>query len=339
MKPSTWNDTNQHWVPQFLLKGFGLKGNASRVWEFDKQTEFAQIRKVKDVASEQRLMTEDDDELMSQIEIKASRPIDLIRKKRLGINERDRTSIDQLVVAMLQNDPYSGFDKETTRQEIIDATSRTAKEAFEHSGGIVETDTIKKVIEETFNHDYLTNTISQENYRVPILLRFMGLRAIYADEELYFIIGDSPVLAVRNRGATGSSLENAGSQVILPISSQCVLVYDWQTEPNLIADGGTANIRQIHSLNRDYSLKSNCRYLYGRNEESLAKARRIQLLWGNDQRSAEVSIGWPSIQQHLAAFRAVDAEMKKRDVENLRSAARKVVQQAARQNEMRDWKA
>ena len=26
MQQSTWNDTNQHWVPQFLLKGFGCGG-------------------------------------------------------------------------------------------------------------------------------------------------------------------------------------------------------------------------------------------------------------------------------------------------------------------------
>ena len=33
MQPSTWNDTNQHWIPQFLLKGFGIRKRAASVYE------------------------------------------------------------------------------------------------------------------------------------------------------------------------------------------------------------------------------------------------------------------------------------------------------------------
>ena len=51
MQPSTWNDTNQHWVPQFLLKGFGIKKKASQVWELDKHTGVIAKRKVREVAS------------------------------------------------------------------------------------------------------------------------------------------------------------------------------------------------------------------------------------------------------------------------------------------------
>ena len=272
---------------------------------------------------------------MHQIEVRANGPIDLIRKKRLQISEKDRLLIDHLVSALMQNDPYSGLSKDKMRAEIIDATTRTTKEAFESAGGIVEAETIRKVVEDNFNHDYLTNTLGQDNYRVPSILRFMGLRAIYADDGEFFIIGDSPVLTVRNSGPTGPSLVNPGSQVILPISSQCVLVYDWTISPNLISDGGTANVRQVHSLNRDYRLESNCRYLYGRDEETLRKSRRMELLWSNEQRSTEVSEAWPKIQKQLAAFRAIDAEMGKWDVQNLRSAASEVVQEVARKETRR----
>ena len=334
MQPSTWNDSNQHWVPQFLLKGFGIKGKASKIWELDKQSGLTQIRKVKCVASSQELLTERDDDLMKSIENQATRPIRQIRKRNFRITEEDRQAIDRLVAALLQNDPYNGFDKEKTRREIIESTSRTVETAFKYSAGIVEFETIKRVVDENFNYDYLTNTMSQGNYTVRTLLRIMGLRAIFAEEGKYFVIGDSPVLAIRNRGSTGPSLVNPGSQVILPISSQCVLVYDWQTETNLVAYGGNANIQQLHSLNRDYSRKSNCRYVYGRNEECLIKSLRPQLRWENAQRSTQVGEAWSRAQQYLAAVRAINADEDKQAAEHLRLAAREVVTEAARQNEM-----
>ena len=58
MQPSTWKDTNQHWIPQFLLKGFGIRKRASSVYELDKQTKAVAIRKVSDAASTPRLLTE-----------------------------------------------------------------------------------------------------------------------------------------------------------------------------------------------------------------------------------------------------------------------------------------
>ena len=68
MQPSTWNDTNQHWIPQFLLKGFGLKGKANRVFQMDKTTRAIEVRKVSEVASTQGLLTDVDDGLMRSIE-------------------------------------------------------------------------------------------------------------------------------------------------------------------------------------------------------------------------------------------------------------------------------
>ena len=115
MQPSTWNDTNQHWVSQFLLKGFGIKGNAAKVWQLDKRTGLVEICQVKSAASKQRLMTDRDDELMKHIEIQATGPIRNIRKRKLRITEKDRNAIDQLVAAMMQNDPYNGVDYEKAR--------------------------------------------------------------------------------------------------------------------------------------------------------------------------------------------------------------------------------
>ena len=120
MQPSTWNDTNQHWVPQFLLKGFGIRKKASSVYELDKQTKAAAARKVSDVAAKARLLTDKDDELMREIEGRASEAIEAIRKGHLHrIDESARQAVDQLVMAMTVNDPYHGIDVETTRAKAI----------------------------------------------------------------------------------------------------------------------------------------------------------------------------------------------------------------------------
>ena len=93
MQPSTWNDTNQHWVPQFLLKGFGLKGKASRVYELEKESGRIRRRKIAEVASKPRLLTNRDDELMRDIERRSASVIDKIRKGKLTILEAERRDL------------------------------------------------------------------------------------------------------------------------------------------------------------------------------------------------------------------------------------------------------
>ncbi len=333
MQPSTWNDTNQHWVPQFLLKGFGIRKKASQIWELDKQTGVTAKRKVKDAASMQELLSDRDDELMGGIEIEATRPIGRIRKENLDISLRDRISIDRFVAALMQNDPYNGFDEEDARQDAINSVSKSVKDAVALWGGFFEPGVLESYMDERLNHDYLTLALGSENSVVQSMLHHMGLQAIFALEGDGFIIGDSPVLAVRsNEGAAGPSLLNPGSQVILPVSTQCMLFYSWATAPNLIAHGGTIDSRQLLSLNQDYSHEANCRFLYGRTEESLTQSRRPRVSWGNAQRSTEVDQGWFALQQHLASVQAKNAEKTKRDAEDLTLEARKLVEQAARRN-------
>ena len=337
MQPSTWNDTNQHWIPQFLLRGFGIKKKASQVWELDKQTGVISRRKVKDVASKQELLSNRDDELMRSIEDKATRPINCIRKGDLDISSGDRIAIDRLVAAMLQNDPYNGFDQGSARQDAINSVSKSVQDAFADAGGMIEPGTLESYIDGGFNHDYLTLTLGRENYAVSWMLQFMGLQAIFVLEGDGFIIGDSPVLAVRSKEGTGGpSLLNRGSQVILPISTRCILFYSWATEPNLIARGETIDSLQLLSLNQDYAHESNCRFLFGRTEESLAKSRRPRVKWGNAQRSTNVSQGWSAFQRHFASIQAKNAEEENRNAEGLRLEAHKLVQQMARQSQAPD---
>ena len=112
-----------------------------------------------------------------------------------------------------------------------------------------------------------------------------------------------------------------------------MLFYSWATAPNLIAHGGTIDSRQLLSLNQDYSHEANCRFLYGRTEESLTQSRRPRVSWGNAQRSNEVNQGWFALQQDLASAQAKNAEKTKRDAEDLTLEARKLVEQAASRNQ------
>ena len=333
MQPSIWNDSNQHWVPQFLLKGFGIKKKASQIWELDKRTGDTARRNVEEVASKQELLSNRDDELMKSIENEATRPIGRIRKGKLDISLRDRIAIDRLVAAMIQNDPYNGFDERSARQDAINTVSKSVQDTFAREGGFFEPGTLESYMDERLNHDYLTLTLGNRDYAVQSMLHHMGLKVFFATEGDGFIIGDSPVLAVRsNAGTEGPNLVNPGSQVILPISTQCTLLYDWTTVPNFIANGGPIDSRQLLSLNQDYSHASNCRFLYGRTEESLTMSRRIRLKWGNGQRSTDVSQGWSAFQQHSANVQAKNAAEETRNAEGLRLEAHKLVQQIARQS-------
>ena len=321
MQPSTWDNTNQHWVPQFLLKGFGIRGDVSRVWELDKEDGSIQRHKVKDVASKPALLPQRDDELMRIIEARATQPIRNIRKRKIRkLSERDRRAIDQLVAAMMLNDPYSGFDLDKVRQELIESESMSSKEDMEYWGGTVDLRTMEEIIDENFPHDYLTMMMEGQNGLVLPMLQFMGLRAVYSEEGESFVIGDSPILLIRNDGPTGHSLLNPGSQVILPIGWQCVLVYDWSTGINLIQKG-TTDRRQVVSLNQDYCQGSNCRYLYGRNEDCLDQSRGLKLHWENSQRSTEVNNGWLAMQQFLGKAQAMEVEGDEQDRKNRRFAA------------------
>ena len=136
--------------------------------------------------------------------------------------------------------------------------------------------------------------------------------------------GDSPVQTILNQGPAGHSLLNPGSQVILPIGWQCVLIYDWSTGFNLIL-GRTTDQRQVVSLNQDYCHESDCRYLYGRNRACLTRSRGLKLRWGNSQRPTEVNDGWFIMRQFLERVQATEAERDEQNRQSRRFAARDLV--------------
>ena len=190
MQPSTWNDTNQHWIPQFLLKGFGIRRMASSVYELDKQTQTVTVRKVSEAASKPRLLTEKDDGLMREIESRTAAAVDSIRKGRLNlIGVKDRQALDELVCAMMLNDPYSGFDAEATRKDTIAEGTAKLNEALNRSGGMIDEPTVRNSLDERLNHDYVSLFMNSTSNQVILALKLMGLRACRPTDGEFFIIG------------------------------------------------------------------------------------------------------------------------------------------------------
>ena len=325
MQPSTWNNTNQHWIPQFILKGFGLKGKASRVFQMDKTTATIEVCKVSEVASKQGLLTDADDGLMRGIEQEATPVIEKMRKGTTSINRSERKGLDRLIAALLQNDPYHGPDRAKMREETIASTARAVVSAFAASGGLTNEEAIKKFADERVNHDYLKLMFERANNQILMVLGFMGLTANYSTEEGSFTIGDSPVLAVRTSVEGNPSLLNPGSQVILPISNRCLLVYLWTTPRNLIDKGPVVDKEQVITLNRDYYHESNCRFLYGRTKDALERSWMLPIQWTQRTRSMAVADGWHELQTRL---REQDGQDRATEKEEFHHAVRQLVERA-----------
>ena len=293
MHPSTWNDTNQHWIPQFLLKGFGIRRRASSVYRLDKHTKAVAVRKVDEVASKSRLLTERDDELVRKTENRATEAVDEIRKGHLNrVGESERQAVNRLVCTMMLNDPYSGPDAEAKRENVIDEAISELSKAVNRYGDTLDEPDVRNFFDKQLGHDWLSGFMDSRSNQIAIALSLMGLRAYRPTDGEFFIIGDSPVLVVPNAANGKASLGDPDSQVILPIHSRCMLVYAWTTEMNVIDDGGTLDREQVRSLNSDYCHGTECRYIYGRDEETLRRSRLLPLTWTPRKRSNDVKKGW-----------------------------------------------
>ena len=328
MQPSTWNGTNQHWIPQFLLKGFGIKRRASQVHVLDKLTGDISTRNVADVASKQGLLTERDDQLMKDIEVHAARVIDRVRKGMFEIKRSDREALDALVFAIMLNDPHSEIDDERTRREIVDSLSNEIVEAFRQQGGLVDLQGMKEYVESRFNHDNLSVTLGKPDNMVLRVLNHMGLSAHAPPSGEFFVIGDSPVLVVRGMVDGVSNLKNPGSQVILPIHSRRALFYSWGTPMNLIQSGVELDHEQVRSLNRDYFQASTSRYIFGRSPDVLKQTRIPQFMSEQRVRQMAVADGWVEMQSELMNTSRSRAEWNAEQRRNLRYYARTEVQKA-----------
>lgn len=327
MQNSTWNDTNQHWIPQFLLKGFGKKGDASRIFQLDKQTGKISERDVEDVASKKQLLSERDDELLKDTEVRTARVLGKIRKRKLDIKPEQRRCLDSMVYLMILNDPYSGIDRRTARESSVQKVSSEIEGALNRWGASIDSQQLNEWLEGSFNHDYLNIAMERDHNLVLTALNLMGLSVFEPPLGEFLVIGDSPVLVVRGTHNGETSLLNPGSQVILPIHSKCLLVYSWDVSTNLIEFGGTLVQEQVRSLNADYFLNTDCRYVFGRNHADLKRAQKHQQR-NAASRPTEVKDGWRIMRLEQQVASMSDAQRHAKFKTNLDLIARESVKRA-----------
>lgn len=315
MQSSTWNDTNQHWIPQFLLKGFKIRGHSSQIYQLEKATGNIERRKVAELASKQQLLTEGDDKLMMSIEQRTKYIVHRLRKGYFDLKEKDRLALNGLVYAMIVNDPYSGGDKERIRTDVINSESNKFIEAISRQGGAVNPDTVKNFVGDRLNHDHLSMAMNREHNLVLTALNHMELRVYRPANEEAFIIGDSPVLIVRGTVDGVTSLLYPGSQMILPIHSRCVLVYRWDSPANMPQSGTVLEHEQVQSLNKDYFHGSNSRCLFARTRTALEESSMPRTLHNTEPRSENVSDGWWNMQsdrlRNMKTIAERDAEYRR----------------------------
>ena len=298
MHQSTWNDTNQHWIPQFLLRGFGTRKKASRIYELDKQTNAISVRKVKEAASKQHLLTDRDDELVGKIENHAKEALRAIRKGNLDhIGKDERQAVDKLVCAMMLDDPYGAADAEATREKVIAEEISEISEDLKRRGVSPDDSYFRNFFDESLGHNWLSGFMGSESNQIIIALGLMGLRVCKPRDDEFFIIGDSPVLTIPSAANGKADLLNPSAHVILPIRSDCILVYAWTTDTNVINNGGTLDKAQVRSLNSDYYHLTKSSYIYGRNEETVRRSGMLTIAGRPLERSNDVHNGWFMMRQ------------------------------------------
>ena len=236
---------------------------------------------------------------------------------------------------MILNDPYTGFDAEGTRKQAIQDVIAELNDAVSKYGGALDQPDYINYFDERFGYDWVSHYIESEFNQVLLSLSLMGLEAFRPPDGEFFVIGDSPVLVIRNSVAGQPNLLNPGSQVILPIGSRCMLVYGWSVDMNLIYDGGILDKEQVRSFNSDYQ-ETNSRYIYGRDEETIRQSQLLPLEWKPRQRSTDVNHGWHIMQflqrvdqKQLEAEQATNATILDLGAQDLVARARAQLQDSS----------
>ncbi len=294
--PNTWDNSNQHWVSQFLLKGFGLPGNASHVYTLDKRTLSTTIRSVDDVASKVNLLTAQDNSRLTSIERSITGAVQRLRKgHQIHLAVKERQLLNDLVLSLILADPYSGVKREKLRKDVVQNTANMIAEIAFRNGLPVSRPRLQSSMHPLLPEDVLTLALDSENSLTSIALSLMGLSIHKATKPL--VIGDSPVMIARARRNSVPSLLNFGSEIALPIAYNCVLVYDWVTEPNTVTLADPLTNQQSRLVGHYYWSISRCRYVFSRTRDALYEARMPYESLVESTGSVTPSTGWHLMQE------------------------------------------
>ena len=216
-------DTNQHYVPQFLLRGFHT-GNEAQIWAFDKTSSKSFTTAIDKVASEHGFYNVDGsaqlDDVIRKFE-EATAPIikDVRERKSLaGIDEFKRIWLSGFTALQyVRTRAFSERSQDMMRQITHVATQMSGGELSEQVRKQLGLD------EPGTEHEKALSTILGLVRPAVDELQKKHLILYRSDGSLLFCIGDSPV-ALHNtlnpgdgiRGTLGLAVP--GIEVYLPIS-------------------------------------------------------------------------------------------------------------------------
>lgn len=277
MRQSAWNDENQHWIPQFLLRGFGIQHKASSLYEMDKQTYAVTERKVGDIASKTHLLTKGDDDRLRKVEDAAAKAVNIARKKNdaeiknMSFGEAmDRFgALHSLTEALEPINPHAGANAHGSRAVVVGAFVAIVKETMEQNGQIIDEQNFRTYLDDLLDHEVL----SLDGFYPHPHSRWKPHIHI-APEGEYVVIGDSPVITIR-------STDEIPLQRILPISSKRVVTFTYDLargstrilgDPNSLPVISHLSSDTVRSLNAHYFHRTSSHCIYGRNASILKQS-------------------------------------------------------------------
>jgi len=223
-------DTNQHYVPQFLLRGFHTR-NEAQIWAFDKTTSKSFTTAIDKVASEHGFYNVDGSAQLDDVNRKfeeATAPIikEIRERKSLaGIDEYKRIWLSGFTALQhLRTKAFSERSQDMMRQITHVVTQRSGGELSEQVRKQLGMD------EPGTEHEKALSTIPGLVRPAVDELQKKHLILHRSDGSSLFCIGDSPV-ALHNtlnpgdgiRGTLGLAVP--GIEVYLPISKDLVLAH------------------------------------------------------------------------------------------------------------------
>ena len=272
MLPSAWNAANQHWISQFLLRGFGTKRRRSEVYRLDRSDGSLSCERVERVASRSFLMTELDDQVLRVIEDRASQTVSLLRKSRFGLfAEADRRALDLLVLSLVFNHPSWIPEKERIRHEVVWERGLDVMWAHPIYGTAVLADAVMSAVDGAAGRNYFHGVITSRSSSSVEHMRAMRLTAYVPPLGHSFVIGDQPVVTLRPDLSAPRRWLYGDEMVVLPISHDVLLVYDRPAPPNLLSFGGPVSNGFFGMMDEIYRSGSAGRYVYGRTPGSLTR--------------------------------------------------------------------
>ena len=312
-----------------MLGGFGKKGQSKILCQLDRVTGDITTKKIRQVARQVKLMTEQDDTVLRDIEDGANGPIDKIRKRRLDqITETDRENVDELVLALLLNHPR--FQKEPLRKEVVHDRYQSLTSTVECHGGLIDHQVAYATL-----HQYASqnNLLEFKRYgrrsRARLLLRSMGLTVHEPPPGESFVIGDYPVVDFSSDHVGCHRLPYQGLRVVLPISHNCLLMFDSMSDGNIIDEAAPVSLDLLRTLDEIYRTDPRCHYIYGRTMESLARSSKPHLVWSEANPSLLVDRRWSSVQSGIKNLERLEEERKTARESVMHLAVNALIAQAA----------